>query len=55
MSHDLDNARLGAPDCLIDEECFRQRFYTRPWMITYKGSGPIPVENCLAFLPVSVS
>jgi hypothetical protein len=36
MSQDLDNARPGAPDYVIDEEYFRQRFDTRPWMLTYK-------------------
>ncbi|MEE9218945.1 MAG: CocE/NonD family hydrolase [Acidobacteriota bacterium] len=36
MSQDLANARPGAPDYLIDEEYFRNRFDTRPWMMTYK-------------------
>ncbi len=36
MSQDLDNARPGAPDYLIDEDYFRDRFDTRPWMLTYK-------------------
>ncbi len=36
MSQDLDNARPGAPDYRIDETNFRDRFDTRPWMMTYK-------------------
>ena len=36
MSQDLDNARPGAPDYRIDEAYFRNRFDTRPWMMTYK-------------------
>ncbi len=36
MSQDLDNARPGAPDYAIDEAYFRDRFDTRPWMLTYK-------------------
>jgi uncharacterized protein len=36
MSQDLDNARPGAPDYRIDEDYFRNRFDTRPWMMTYK-------------------
>ncbi len=36
MSQDLDNARPGAPGYVIDEEYFRNRFDTRPWMMTYK-------------------
>jgi len=36
MSQDLDNARPGAPEYRIDEACFRDRFDTRPWMMTYK-------------------
>jgi putative CocE/NonD family hydrolase len=36
MSQDLDNARPGAPDYTIDEEYFRNRFDTKPWMLTYK-------------------
>ncbi len=36
MSQDLDNARPGAPDYKIDEANFRDRFDTRPWMMTYK-------------------
>ena len=35
MSQDLDNARPGAPEYLIDEENFRDRFDTEPWMLTY--------------------
>jgi putative CocE/NonD family hydrolase len=37
MSQDLDNARPGAPDYVIDEEYFRNRFDTEPWMLTYKN------------------
>ncbi len=36
MSQDLDNARPGAPDYVVDEAYFRDRFDTRPWMMTYK-------------------
>ena len=36
MSQDLDNARPGAPDYAIDEAYFRNRFETKPWMLTYK-------------------
>jgi hypothetical protein len=36
MSQDLDNARPGAPDYVIDEAYFRDRFDTRPWMMTSK-------------------
>ena len=36
MSQDLDNARPGAPDYLIDAAYFRDRFDTEPWMLTYK-------------------
>jgi putative CocE/NonD family hydrolase len=36
MSQDLDNARPGAPDYVIDEAYFRDRFDTPPWMLTYK-------------------
>jgi putative CocE/NonD family hydrolase len=36
MSQDLDNARPGAPEYVIDEAYFRDRFDTEPWMMTYK-------------------
>ena len=36
MSQDLDNARPGAPDYVIDDDYFRNRFDTQPWMMTYK-------------------
>ena len=36
MSQDLDNARPGAPDYVIDEDYFSNRFDTEPWMLTYK-------------------
>ena len=36
MSQDLDNSRPGAPDYKIDEQYFRDRFDTQPWMMTYK-------------------
>ena len=36
MSMDLDNARPGAPDYVIDDDNFRNRFDTEPWMLTYK-------------------
>jgi putative CocE/NonD family hydrolase len=36
MSQDLDNARPGAPDYIIDGAYFRDRFDTEPWMMTYK-------------------
>ncbi|MEX2496782.1 MAG: CocE/NonD family hydrolase, partial [Woeseia sp.] len=37
MSQDLDNARPGAPDYVIDESYFENRFDTEPWMMTYMG------------------
>jgi len=37
MSQDLDNARPGAPDYVIDEAYFENRFDTEPWMLTYKA------------------
>ncbi|MDT8321781.1 MAG: CocE/NonD family hydrolase [Xanthomonadales bacterium] len=37
MSQDLDNARPGAPDYVIDEAYFANRFDTEPWMLTYKA------------------
>jgi len=36
MSMDLANAMPGAPDYVIDDEFFANRFDTRPWMFTYK-------------------
>jgi hypothetical protein len=36
MSQDLDNSRPGAPEYRIDENYFRDRFDTEPWMMTYK-------------------
>jgi putative CocE/NonD family hydrolase len=36
MSMDLENARPGAPDYVIDNDNFRDRFDTEPWMLTYK-------------------
>ena len=36
MSQDLDNARPGAPGYIVDEDYFRNRFDTEPWMLTYK-------------------
>jgi len=36
MSQDLDNSRPGAPDYVIDDDNFRNRFDTEPWMLTYK-------------------
>ncbi len=37
MSQDLANARPGAPDYGLDDENFRNRFDTDPWMLTYKN------------------
>lgn len=37
MSQDLDNSRPGAPDYVIDDDNFNNRFDTEPWMITYKN------------------
>jgi uncharacterized protein len=37
MSMDLDNARPGAPDYRVDDDYFRNRFDTEPWMLTYKA------------------
>ena len=36
LSQDLDNARPGAPDYVVDEAYFKNRFDTEPWMLTYK-------------------
>lgn len=36
MSQDLDNARPGAPGYVLDDDNFRNRFDTEPWMLTYK-------------------
>jgi uncharacterized protein len=36
MSQDLDNARPGAPDYVMDEAYFRDRFDTEPWLLTWK-------------------
>ena len=36
MSMDLANAMPGAPDYVIDEAFFENRFDTRPWMFIYK-------------------
>ena len=36
MSMDLNNAMPGAPDYVIDEKFFADRFDTPPWMLTYK-------------------
>ncbi len=36
MSQDLDNARPGAPAYVNDDDNFRNRFDTEPWMLTYK-------------------
>jgi len=36
MAQELDNARPGAPNYIIDDENFRHRFDTEPWMLTYK-------------------
>jgi predicted acyl esterase len=36
MSMDLANAMPGAPDYVIDEAFFANRFDTTPWMFTYK-------------------
>lgn len=37
MSMDLDNARPAAPDYVVDDANFRDRFDTEPWMLTYKN------------------
>jgi putative CocE/NonD family hydrolase len=37
MSMDLDNARPGAPAFVVDDDNFRNRFDTEPWMLTYKN------------------
>lgn len=36
IAQDLDNARPGAPDFVIDEKYFRERFDTTPWLLKYK-------------------
>jgi putative CocE/NonD family hydrolase len=35
MTQDLDNARPGAPDYVIDEAYYADRFDTEPWTMTY--------------------
>ncbi|MDH4109113.1 MAG: CocE/NonD family hydrolase [Gammaproteobacteria bacterium] len=35
MTQDLDNSRPGAPDYVIDDDNFRDRFDTEPSMLTY--------------------
>ena len=37
MSQDLHNAVPGAPDYVIDEKYFADRFDQPPWMLTYKA------------------
>jgi predicted acyl esterase len=37
MSQDLYNALPAAPGYVIDEEYFKNRFDTEPWMMTYKN------------------
>ena len=37
MSQDLANAMPGAPDYVLDEAYFRDRFDQPPWMLTYKA------------------
>jgi hypothetical protein len=37
MSQDLDNSRPGAPDYVIDEAYFHDRFDTPPWMMATKA------------------
>ena len=37
MSQDLDNSRPGAPDYMIDEAYFHDRFDTPPWMMATKA------------------
>ena len=36
MSMDLDNARPGAPDYLVDDDNFRNRFDVEPWTLSHK-------------------
>jgi putative CocE/NonD family hydrolase len=36
MSMDLDNARPGAPDYVVDDENFRNRFDVEPWTLSHK-------------------
>lgn len=37
MAQDLANSRPGAPDYIIDDDNFKNRFDTEPWMLTYKN------------------
>ena len=37
MSQDLYNALPGAPDYILDDDNFKNRFDTEPWMLTYKN------------------
>jgi len=36
MSMDLDNARPGAPDYVVDDQNFRDRFDVEPWTLSHK-------------------
>ena len=36
MSQELENARPGAPDFLIDDDNFKNRFDTEPWVLSFK-------------------
>ncbi|MCH7820867.1 MAG: CocE/NonD family hydrolase [Proteobacteria bacterium] len=36
MSQELKNARPGAPDFLIDDDNFKNRFDTEPWVLSFK-------------------
>lgn len=36
MGQELDNGRPGAPDYVMDEAFFRDRFDREPWMLTWK-------------------
>jgi predicted acyl esterase len=36
IGRDVENAVPGAPDFVIDEQYFRERFDTKPWLVIYK-------------------
>jgi predicted acyl esterase len=36
IAQDLENALPAAPDFIIDEDYFRERFETTPWLLTFK-------------------
>jgi predicted acyl esterase len=48
IGQDLSNARPGAPSYVIDEDYFRNRFDTTPWLLIYKRQQRDMLENLQA-------